>query len=121
VKRELGEVLRETVEEMLNKLLHAEADELCKAGRYERTPDWVDTGACSYERNLETGAGEVRLKVPKLRTIPFERPGSSAARSAMVPYCPWLCLSEDHCFMPFLGEVVLIVWLFIQGGKVQAR
>ena len=36
VKRELGEVVRETVEETLNKLLDAEADELCKAGRYER-------------------------------------------------------------------------------------
>ena len=33
VKRELGEVVRETVEETLNKLLDAEAEELCKAGR----------------------------------------------------------------------------------------
>jgi putative transposase len=72
VKRELGEVVRETVEETLNKLLDAEADELCKAGRYERNADRVDTRACSYERNLETKAGKVRLKVPKLRTIPFE-------------------------------------------------
>ena len=39
VKRELGEVVRETVEETLNKLLDAEADELCKASRYERSPD----------------------------------------------------------------------------------
>ena len=72
VKRELGEVVRETVEETLNKLLDAEADELCKAGRYERSADRVDTRAGSYERNLETKAGKVRLKVPKLRTIPFE-------------------------------------------------
>jgi putative transposase len=72
VKRELGEVVRETVEETLNKLLDAEADDLCKASRYERSPDRVDTRAGSYERNLETKAGKVRLKVPKLRTIPFE-------------------------------------------------
>lgn len=72
VKRELGEVVRETVEETLNKLLDAEADELCKAGRYERSADRVDTRAGSYERSLETKAGKVRLKVPKLRTIPFE-------------------------------------------------
>lgn len=72
VKRELSEVVRETVEETLNKLLDAEADELCKAGRYERSPERVDTRAGSYERNLETKAGKVRLKVPKLRTIPFE-------------------------------------------------
>jgi putative transposase len=72
VKRELGEVVRETVEETLNKLLDAEADELCKAGRYERSPDRVDTRAGSYERKLETKAGKVSLKIPKLRTIPFE-------------------------------------------------
>ncbi len=72
VKRELSEVVRETVEETLNKLLDAEADELCKAGRYERSPDRVDTRAGSYERKLETKAGKVSLKIPKLRNIPFE-------------------------------------------------
>jgi len=72
VKRELGEVVRETVEETLNKLLDAEADELCGARRYEHSPERVDTRAGSYSRNLETKAGKVRLKVPKLRTIPFE-------------------------------------------------
>jgi transposase-like protein len=72
VKRELGEVVRETVEETLNRLLDVEADELCKATRYERSPDRVDTRAGSYQRSLETKAGKVRLKVPKLRTIAFE-------------------------------------------------
>jgi len=72
VKRELSEIVRGTVEETLNKLLDAEADELCGAGRYERSPDRIDTRAGSYERNLETKAGKVKLKVPKLRTIPFE-------------------------------------------------
>lgn len=72
VKRELGAVVKETVEETLNKMLDAEADELCKATRYERSEKRVDTRAGYYERNLETKAGKVRLKVPKLRTIPFE-------------------------------------------------
>lgn len=72
VKAQLGEVVRETVEETLNKLLDAEADELVKASRYERSAQRVDTRAGYYERNLETGAGKVRLKVPKLRKIPFE-------------------------------------------------
>jgi transposase-like protein len=72
VKRQLGEVVRETVEETLNKLLDAEADELCGARKYERTIDRVDTRAGHYERNLDTTAGKVKLKVPKLRTIPFE-------------------------------------------------
>jgi transposase-like protein len=60
------------VEETLNKLLDAEADQLCGAGRYERSPDRIDTRAGSYERSLETKAGKVKLKIPKLRTIPFE-------------------------------------------------
>ncbi len=72
VKRQLGEVVRETVEETLNKLLDAEADELCHAGRYQHSPDRVDTRAGSYQRGLETKAGKVQLKVPKLRKIPFE-------------------------------------------------
>ena len=72
VKRELSDIVRGTVEETLNKLLDAEADELCGAGRYERSPERIDTRAGSYERNLETKAGKVKLKVPKLRTIPFE-------------------------------------------------
>ena len=72
VKRELGEVVRETVEETLNKMLDAEADELCKAGRYERSPERVDTRAGSYQRGLETKAGKVQLRVPKLRRLTFE-------------------------------------------------
>lgn len=72
VKRELGEVVRGTVEETLNKMLDAEADELCNATRYERTEKRIDTRAGYYERNLATKAGKVKLKVPKLRTIPFE-------------------------------------------------
>lgn len=72
VKSQLNTVVRETVEETLNKMLDAEADELCGAKRYERSGKRVDTRAGHYERNLHTTAGEVKLKVPKLRTIPFE-------------------------------------------------
>jgi transposase-like protein len=72
VKSQLGEVVRETVEETLNKMLDAEADELCGAKRYQRSQQRLDTRAGHYERNLETKAGKVKLKVPKLRTIPFE-------------------------------------------------
>jgi putative transposase len=72
VKNKIGEVVRETVEETLNKLLDAEADELCKAEKYERTKKRMDTRAGYYERNLETKSGKVKLKVPKLRKLPFE-------------------------------------------------
>jgi len=64
--------VKASVEETLNGLLDAEADDLCKAGRYERSPDRLDTRAGSYRRNLHTAAGEVTLKVPRLRSLPFE-------------------------------------------------
>lgn len=68
----VDEVVRSSVEETLNGLLDAEADALCRAQRYERTAERVDTRAGHYERRLETKAGEVTLQVPKLRKLPFE-------------------------------------------------
>ncbi len=72
VRAHVDEAVRASVEETLNALLDAEADELCGARRYERSPDRVDTRAGSYERGLQTRVGDVRLKVPKLRSLPFE-------------------------------------------------
>lgn len=68
----LGKVIRGTVEETLNGLLDAEADRICGAGRYSRSSTRVDTRAGHYQRKLSTRAGEVTLKVPKLRKLPFE-------------------------------------------------
>ena len=56
----------------MNALLEKEADELCGASRYERSPERLDTRAGHYVRQLETKAGEVTLKMPKLRTLKFE-------------------------------------------------
>ncbi len=72
IKGHLDRVVRGTVEETLNSLLDAEADRLCNAQRYERTEARRDTRAGHYERSLETKAGEVKLKVPKLRRQTFE-------------------------------------------------
>lgn len=72
IKDHLGEMVRGTVEETLNAMLDAEADRLCGAGRYERSEARKDMRAGSYERKLETRAGEVSLKVPKLRRQTFE-------------------------------------------------
>lgn len=72
LKGHVDEVVRSSVEETLNALLDAEADEICRAQRYERSADRVDTRAGHYERKLETKAGEVSLKIPKLRRLPFE-------------------------------------------------
>ena len=72
VQDHLGNIIRGTVEDTLNSMLDAEADFLCNASRYERTPARQDTRAGSYNRKLQTRAGEVTLKVPKLRKLPFE-------------------------------------------------
>src|SRR4029077_19471421 len=72
IKNHLDRAVRGTVEETLNALLEAEADRLCNAQRYERSEARRDTRAGHYERNLQTKAGEVRLKIPKLRQRTFE-------------------------------------------------
>ena len=72
IENHLGELVRGTVESTLNALLDAEADRICGARRYERTDERRDTRAGSYSRKLETKTGEVTLKVPKLRSLPFE-------------------------------------------------
>lgn len=72
VRSHVEEVVRSTVEETLNALLDAEADELCGARRYERSPERLDTRSGHYRRKLLTKAGNVELKVPRLRSLPFE-------------------------------------------------
>src|SRR5215207_4421886 len=58
VKSHLDEVVRSTVEQTLNTLLDEEADRV--AGR-----------AGSYQRKLQTKAGQVTLTVPRLRKLPL--------------------------------------------------
>jgi putative transposase len=72
IRDHLGEMVRGTVEETLNAMLDAEADRLCGAGRYERSEARQGTRAGSYERTLHTKAGEVSLRIPKLRRQTFE-------------------------------------------------
>ena len=72
LKKELKELVRGSVEETLNRLLDDEADRITRASRYERSPNRADTRAGHYTRKLMTTSGEVELKVPKLRSLPFE-------------------------------------------------
>jgi transposase-like protein len=72
IRSHVDEVVRQTVEQTLNGLLEAEADELCGAKRYARSPERLDTRAGHYDRQLQTKAGEVTLNVPRLRSLPFE-------------------------------------------------
>ena len=72
VKDHLGQIVKVTVQETLNAMLDAEADQLCNAQRYERSARRKDTRAGSYRRKLHTRVGEVEITVPKLRALPFE-------------------------------------------------
>ena len=72
LKDQLKTLVRGSVEETLNAYLDAEADRITNAARYERSPDRQDTRAGYYNRKLLTTSGEVELKMPKLRSLPFE-------------------------------------------------
>jgi hypothetical protein len=61
VREHLGRIVRGTVEETLNAILEAEADRLCNAGRHEHTAARRDQRSGSYDRKLQTTAGEVTL------------------------------------------------------------
>ena len=67
VRGHLDRIVRSSVEETLNGLLDAEADRLVGADRYQRTEQRRDYRSGHYQRKLHTKAGEVMLKVPKLR------------------------------------------------------
>ena len=72
IKNNLKDLVRDSVEETLNALLDHEADELVRAGKYERTGDRKGYRSGHYERNFGTTSGEVKLRVPKLKSIQFE-------------------------------------------------
>ena len=72
VKNHLDGIVKSTVEETINAMLDTEADELCRAKKHERSPERADYRSGHYTRKLQTGAGEVKVKVPKLRKLPFE-------------------------------------------------
>jgi putative transposase len=64
IHKHLEEMVRDTVEDTLNRMLEIEADQLCKARRYERNTNRRDTRAGHYARQLQTKAGEVKLQIP---------------------------------------------------------
>jgi putative transposase len=72
IRDHLGEMVRSTVEDTLNRMLDAEANQLCNAEKYQRNDARTDTRAGHYQRKLHTKAGEVTLNVPKLRNKTFE-------------------------------------------------
>ena len=71
LRSDLRELVRKTVEDTLNGLLEAEADDLVGAERYERTAEREAYRAGHYDRGLTTSSGEVTIRMPKLKGARF--------------------------------------------------
>lgn len=65
------DVIRKSVEMMLQALIDAEATEEIGAGRFERTETRTNQRNGHRDRLLATKAGDVELKIPKLRKGSF--------------------------------------------------
>ena len=72
LETKLDRLVSEKVEELLNAMLDAEADEITGAARYERSGERKAYRAGHYERNLTVKAGTMTLRVPKLKGALFE-------------------------------------------------
>ena len=72
IKNELKELVRSSVEETLNGMLEAEANQLTNAALYERSEERQGYRSGHYSRNLTTTSGDVTLNVPKLKGVSFE-------------------------------------------------
>lgn len=67
----MRDLVRNSVEETLNAMLDQEADVLINADKYERSEGRKGHRSDHYNRNFHKTAGEVTLKVPKLKGIPL--------------------------------------------------
>src|SRR3712207_2540492 len=66
-----GDLIRESVRMVMQELIDAEATERIGAGRYERTESRVTDRNGARERLLATQAGDLELRIPKLRKGSF--------------------------------------------------
>ena len=72
IKHDLKDLVRSSVEKTLNALLDKEADELVNAKKYERSSKRQGYRSGHYKRNFHTTARKVKLKILKLKGVPFE-------------------------------------------------
>ena len=72
IQDRISTLVKGTIEDTINALLDAEADELINAGKYERTTERQGYRSGSYSRKLQTMGGEVTVKMPKLKKLTFE-------------------------------------------------
>ena len=72
IKGQSKELVCGSVEETLNELLEKEAESLTQAARYERSEARQGYRSGHYDRNLTTTSGDVTLRVPRFKGVPFE-------------------------------------------------
>lgn len=72
IKGQIKDLVRESVEETLNELLEAEAQQLTNAARYERTSERQGYRSGHYDRQFTTASGTVTLHMPRLKGVAFE-------------------------------------------------
>jgi putative transposase len=94
LKDEIRDLVRRTVEEAVNGILDAQADELASAERYERTDERQAHGSGHYSRGPPAQAGKIEAGVPKpggvrLATEAVERHGrrESSVEEALMETC----------------------------------
>lgn len=72
IKHNLKDLVPSSVEETRNALIDKEVYELVNAQKYERSADGQGYRSGHYKRNFQTTAGDVELKVPNRKGVPFE-------------------------------------------------
>ena len=127
IKHDLKNLVRNSVEETLNALLDKEADELVNTEKYERSSDRQGYRSGHYKQNLHTTAGEIELKVPKLKGGPFEtaiieryRRKESSVEDALIEMYPvflpdvWKILPKHLYLFPLKAEPLITLSPFIR-------
>ena len=83
------DLIRESVRLVLHELIEAEAAEVIGAERYERSDTRTIDRNGARPRLLATQAGDVELKIPKLRKVRSSRRSWSLAAGSIRPSTRW--------------------------------
>ena len=93
IHTELKDLVKSSVEETLNAMLDVEADRLVNAERYARDEGRKGYRAGHYDRTFTTTAGDVNLRMPKLKGVAFEtaiieryRRRETSVEEALIPF-----------------------------------
>ncbi len=71
VEKWLNNRIRQGVEDLLNGFLQEEVENFVGAGKYERTEKRKGYRSGSYDRRYQTRVGEVTIKMPQTKLVPF--------------------------------------------------